>query len=74
MSNETMSRVRLRHNDLVNMLKVVDSIAKSEDNVLLEIIECGGNGIGSIVEIEIPVEINGERGVFRKAIVTEESW
>jgi hypothetical protein len=74
MSNETMSRVRLRHNDLVNMLKVVDSIAKSEDNVLLEIIECGGNGIGSIVEVEIPVEINGERGVFRKAIVTEESW
>jgi hypothetical protein len=74
MSNETMNRVRLRHNDLVHMLKVVDSIAKSEDNVLLEIIECGGNGIGSIVEVEIPVEINGERGWFRKAIVTEESW
>jgi hypothetical protein len=74
MNNEIMNRVRLRHNDLVNMLKVVDSIAKSEDNVFLEIIECGGNGIGSIVEVEIPVEINGERGWFRKAIVTEESW
>jgi hypothetical protein len=73
-----MMKVTLHRDDLQKILELVDKLNPADTNRL-----CAGfvtinvdssSGIGSIIEAEVQVEVDGEYGVFRKSIVDESSW
>lgn len=73
-----MQSVKLHRDDLETILKIVDQLNPPNDAQLgsgwVTITEDNSSGIGSIVEIEVPVEINGMTGIFKRTIVDESSW
>ena len=73
-----MQTIRLHRDDLEAILKIVDQLNPADSTRLaagmVTITEDASSGIGSIVEIEVPVDINGMWGTFKKTIVDESSW
>lgn len=82
-----MNKIRLHRDDLETMLRIVDQLNPAADHPgglerpgidftagRCTITEDNSSGIGSIISIEVPVDINGLSGTFRKIIIDEKSW
>ena len=73
-----MNQIRLHRDDLAKVLEIVDKLNPADDSKIaagwVTITEDNSSGIGSILEMEIPVCIDGEYGTFKKTIVDESSW
>jgi len=70
--------IRLHRDDLETILKHVDRFNPADDMKLaagyVTINYESTNGIGSIIDIDLPVDMNGVYGVFNITIVDEGSW
>lgn len=73
-----MQEITLHRDDLETILKMVDKINPAHDSNLAAgyvTIYCDqSSGIGSIIEAEVSVDLNGMRGKFKQTIVDESSW
>lgn len=73
-----MGSVHLHRDDLEAILKIVDELNPADDTRLaagmVTITEDNSSGIGPVIDIEVPVDINGLYGTFKKTIVDEGSW
>jgi hypothetical protein len=68
----------MHRDDLEEILNIVDQLNPSNDTRLaagMVTITCdNSSGIGSVIEMEVPVDINGLYGTFKKTIVDESNW
>ena len=73
-----MNTIRLHRDDLETIIKIVDQLNPADSTRLaggfVTITSDGSSGIGDIVEIEVPVDINGLYGTFKKTIIDESRW
>jgi hypothetical protein len=71
-------QVTLHRDDLLTLLKLIDSVNPVDDKLLgagyVTLHVDSSSGIGSIVIAELPVNMNGVRGLFRHTIIDESSW
>jgi len=70
--------ITLHRDDIETILKHVDRFNPADDMKLaagyVTINHESTNGIGSIIDIDLPVDMNGVSGTFKIHIVDEESW
>lgn len=75
-----MKEITLHRDDLETILQLVDQLnpANDENGKLgagYVTIYCdNSSGIGSVIEAEVDVDINGLNGKFKRTIVDESSW
>lgn len=73
-----MQEITLHRDDLETILKMVDQINPADATKLAAgyvTIYCDqSSGIGSIIEAEVDVDLNGMRGKFKQTIVDDSSW
>lgn len=74
-----MKEITLHRDDLESILQLVDQLNPANDEGRLSagyitIYQDQSSGIGSIIEAEVDVDINGLRGKFKRTIVDESSW
>lgn len=71
-----MNKITLHQQDLETILTLVKYMSlngySKTINIPITIIESKtDNAIGSCLDVEIPVTLNGETGIFKKSIVDE---
>jgi hypothetical protein len=70
--------ITLHRDDLETILKHVDRFNPADDLMLaagcVTINHDNSSGIGSIIDIDIPMNLNGVYGTFNISIVDEKSW
>jgi hypothetical protein len=70
--------ISLHRDDLEMIMRYVDQFNPASDLALgagYVTINCdSSSGIGSTVDIELPIDLNGVRGTFMINIVDESSW
>jgi hypothetical protein len=70
--------ITLHRDDLETILKHVDRFNPADDLMLRSgyvTINCdNSSGIGSTIDIDIPMDMNGVYGTFKINIVDEKSW
>lgn len=73
-----MNEITLHRDDLVTILQLVDQLNPANDTRLssgyVTIYQDNSSGIGTTIEAEVDLEINGLRGKFKRSIVDESSW
>lgn len=67
-------KITLTYKNISDILDITYQLGGKSNNRNITIIESGYNGIGSCIDIEIPVIIDGVDGIFRKSIVNESDW
>jgi hypothetical protein len=75
-----MNQITLHRDDLETILKLVDQLNPADELInklgagYVTIYQDQSSGIGSIIEAEVDVDINGLAGKFKQTIVDEGSW
>lgn len=73
-----MNQITLHRDDLETILRLVDQLNPPDDMKLASgyvTIYCDtSSGIGSIIDAEVDVDLNGLQGKFKQRIVDESSW
>jgi len=75
-----MNKITLHRDDLETILKMVDQLNPVTEKLndftegVVTITSDSSSGIGSIIAVEIPTDISGISGTFRKVIVDEKNW
>lgn len=67
-----MNRVTLHRDDLERLIQIIDSTKPVMNTIT--IYEDNSSGIGSIVEAEVFIDLNGLKGKFKVTIADESSW
>lgn len=71
-----MNKITLHRDDLETILKLVDRLNPDHtiDGDKVTITADNSSGIGVIIAVEIPIDINGVTGTFNKVIVNSTEW
>ena len=71
-----MNKITLHRDDLETILKLVDRLNPDHtiDGDKVTITADNSSGIGVIIAVEIPIDINGVTGTFNKVIVDSTEW
>ena len=73
-----MDKITLHRDDLETILNMVDQLnpvkANDPTSGRVTITADNSSGIGSIVAVEIPTDIHGLVGTFKKVIADESEW
>jgi hypothetical protein len=73
-----MKEIVLHRDDLETILQLVDQLNPADETKLgagyVTIYSDSSSGIGTSIDAEVDVEINGLRGKFKRSIVDESSW
>lgn len=67
-----MNQIHLHRDDLERLIQIIDS-TKPVSNTIT-VYEDNSSGIGSIIEAEVMIDLNGLTGAFKVNIVDESSW
>lgn len=68
-----MNMVELRLDELEKIVESVKSIT-DDGNINVKIFKYENTGIRGSIDIEIPIIIKNNDGIFRKSIVNESDW
>jgi len=71
-----MNKITLDRDALETILKLVDQLNPNNtiDGDRVTITADNSSGIGVIIAVEIPIDINGVNGTFTKVIVDSTKW
>ena len=71
-----MNKITLHRDDLETILKLVDRLNPDHtiDGDKVTITADNSSGIGVIIAVEIPIDINCVTGTFNKVIVNSTEW
>lgn len=71
-----MNKITLHRDDLETILKLVDQLNPNNtiDGDRVTITADSSSGIGVVIAVEVPVDINGVTGTFNKVIVDSNKW
>ncbi|NBP15811.1 hypothetical protein EBU95_15715 [bacterium] len=71
-----MNKITLHRDDLETILKLVDRLNPDHtiDGNKVTITADNSSGIGVIIAVEVPIDINGVTGTFTKVIVDSNKW
>ena len=73
-----MTEITLHRDDLETILKLVDQLNPADTMKVsagfVTIYQDQSSGIGSLIDAEVDVELNGLVGKFKQRIVDEGSW
>ena len=71
-----MNKITLHRDDLETILKLVDRLNPDHtiDGDKVTITADSSSGIGVVIAVEVPVDINGVTGTFNKVIVDSNKW
>ena len=71
-----MNKITLHRDDLETILKLVDQLNPNNtiDGDKVTITADSSSGIGVVIAVEVPVDINGVTGTFNKVIVDSNKW
>lgn len=71
-----MNKITLHRDDLETILKLVDQLNPNNtiDGDKVTITAYSSSGIGVVIAVEVPVDINGVTGTFNKVIVDSNKW
>ena len=73
-----MTEITLHRDDLETILKLVDQLNPADTMKVsagyVTIYQDQSSGIGSLIDAEVDVEVNGLVGKFKQRIVDEGSW